>query len=101
MIRVPENWPCAWWGPGTDLVRMSCPACGHFSLYADRSNGKPKIECRECSLSGVKAVQAALDAWGAQHEAALAADAAAHEEALAEGATATAMVRQAATKRMT
>lgn len=53
----------AWWNGEGTLVRMSCPACGHFALFADQYNGAPKIECRECELRGVKAVQSAFNKW--------------------------------------
>lgn len=63
LLYIPENWPCAWWSADQSLVRMSCPACGNFSLFLDRSNGKPKIDCRTCHLSGIATVQDAFTAY--------------------------------------
>lgn len=79
-LVVPQNWPMAWWGPGSELVRMSCPACGHFSLYFDRSNCKPKLSCTECGINGIPAVIEAFARWRQE----VAADAAAMELAKSE-----------------
>lgn len=67
-LVIPSNWPAAWWSAGGDLVRMACPACGHFSLYFDRTSGKPKLECRECHITGFGAVTAAFDVWRASNQ---------------------------------
>lgn len=53
----------AWWSADDSIVRLSCPGCGHFDLFLDRSNGKPKLECRGCGISGFAKVTAAFDAW--------------------------------------
>lgn len=60
ILRVPENWPLAWWGE--HLVRTACPACGNFALYVERApDTAPKITCTDCGIAGQTAVQAAFD----------------------------------------
>lgn len=72
MIRVPTNWPMCWWGPGATIIRMACPGCGHFEMYADRSNGHPTLECKGCGLAGAANVQKAICAFEKAHQSALA-----------------------------
>jgi hypothetical protein len=62
-LVIPLHWPCCWWSADETLVRMACPACGAFALFLDRTNGKPKLECRECHIAGFGAVKAAFDKW--------------------------------------
>jgi hypothetical protein len=64
-LHIPLHWPAAWWASDDSLVRMACPACGAFALFLDRTNGRPKLECRECHISGFGAVKAAFDRWTA------------------------------------
>jgi hypothetical protein len=86
------EWPCAWWDMDGSAVKMSCPACGGFSLLLTRTlpEGTVKtLACEACGISGVEAVQASFNSWTARQARA----AAAHQNAAAEGDMLTAIQR--------
>ena len=81
MIRVPENWPLAWWGSDGAQIKMSCPSCGAFAMLLTRNipdGSLRSLACEGCGLSGVKPVQDAFDGWVAAHAQARAQDQADH-----------------------
>lgn len=53
----------AWWDPFNTLLRMSCPACGTFSLFFDRTGPTPKFHCHTCGVQGVSVLQRYFDLW--------------------------------------
>ncbi|WP_230164033.1 hypothetical protein [Roseomonas sp. CECT 9278] len=76
-----------WWSGDNSTIRMSCPACGAFSLtltLAKPDNAIKALSCDTCNLSGYEQVQAAMDSWADRTAAAEAKDQAAHAQAAAE-----------------
>lgn len=61
-LFIPEHWPCAWWSGDNSVVRLSCPACGGFSLdlRRDQAGGIKALSCNACSLNGFAATQRAF-----------------------------------------
>ena len=103
MIRVPENWPLAWWGSDGAQIKMSCPSCGAFAMLLTRNipdGSLRSLACEGCGLSGVKPVQDAFDGWVAAHAQARAQDQADHATAMEEGNRGVAVERQQRTRKV-